>query len=120
MEPELIPWFAYHLVGLQRRLGWTRPRLERYQAGALANLRTSAVARSRFYREFHRGLARAPLRDLPVLDRSLLLERFDDIATDRRITLAAVQHHIETAEDGTREERTEELVAVFGRLLGRR
>ena len=30
------------------------------------------------------------------------------------------RHCVMTAEDGTREERTEELVAAFGRLLGRR
>ena len=29
------------------------------------------------------------------------------------------RHCVKTAEDGTREERTEELVAAFGRLLGR-
>lgn len=101
MEPELIVPFAYDLVRLQRRLGWTRARLERHQDRTLADLRAFAVSRSPFYREFHRGREAAPLGELPVLDRSLLLERFDDVTTDRRITRAGVQHHIETAEDGS-------------------
>lgn len=100
MEPELIPSFLVDLVRLQRRLGWSRERLVAYRAKALAQLRAFAVEHSPFYAESHRGLERAPLDALPILTRSTLLERFDDMVTDRRIRLADVLRHVETAPQG--------------------
>lgn len=101
LEPELIPSFLVDLVRLQRRLGWSRERLVAYRAKALAQLRAFSVERSPFYAEFHRGLERAPLGELPILTRSTLLERFDDIVTDRRIRLADVRRHMQTAREGS-------------------
>lgn len=100
MEPELIPTFLANLVRLRRQLNWDRARLERHQANALSELRAFAVARSPFYAEHHRDLAQAPLSALPALNRALLLDRFDEIVTDRRIRFADLQRHMETAPPG--------------------
>ena len=97
MEPKLVPAFLYGLVRLRRHDHWNAAQLAAHRARALARLRAHAVARSSFYRELHRGLETAPLEDLPTVTRSTLLERFDDIVTDRRIRLADVQRHFATA-----------------------
>jgi phenylacetate-CoA ligase len=76
---------------------WTRQELLARQAQALATLRAFALARSPFYREFHRGLEERPLAELPVLTKATLMERFDDLVTDRDVRLADVERHIGAA-----------------------
>ena len=83
-----------HLHGHRR---WTREELEAYQARALGELRSLAVSRSRFYRDFHRGLEDAPLTELPVLTKAKLMERFDELVTDSAIRLAEVERYLEGA-----------------------
>ena len=73
---------------------WTRERLLAHQARALAELRAFALARSPFYGEFHRGLADRPLDELPVLTKATLMERFDDLVTDREVRLRDVEAHL--------------------------
>ena len=72
----------------ERSCEWSRAQLQAHQARALAELRAFAIAKSPFYREFHRGLERQPLAALPILTKSQLMERFDELVTDRRIRLA--------------------------------
>jgi putative adenylate-forming enzyme len=79
---------------LRQHERWTRPQLEVFQAGALRELRDYAYAHSPFYREFHRGLADRPLQELPVLTKSLMVEHFDDLVTDRGIHLEDVRKHV--------------------------
>lgn len=86
----------------ERSCGWTRAQLERHQARSLAELRRVALARSPFYRKFHRGLERRDLQDLPILTKATLMERFDDLVTDRRIRLADVEAYL-------RQDRSEQL-----------
>lgn len=50
---------------------------------------------SPFYAEFHRGLGEAPLAELPVLTKGVMMERFDDLVTDRQIRLADVERYME-------------------------
>jgi len=73
---------------------WTRERLLAHQARALAKLRAFALARSPFFGEFHRGLADRPLDELPVLTKATLMERFDDLVTDREVRLRDVEAHL--------------------------
>jgi phenylacetate-CoA ligase len=101
MEPELVPSFLLHLVRLRRALKWSRPRLARHQATALAELRRHAVEHSPYYARVLRGLERAPLANLPTIDRTTLLEEFDEIATDRRVRLDDVRRHVESTPPGT-------------------
>ena len=90
---------AFSMVAAQRALGnqarWPADRLRSHRADALRELRAWAYARSPYYQRFHRGLQHRPLADLPVLTKEMLLDHFDAIVTDRRLTLAAVTAHLE-------------------------
>lgn len=82
---------------LHRHERWTREVLEAYQARALSELRSFAVARSPFYGDFHRGLEGAPLAELPVLTKARLMERFDELVTDSAVRIADVERYLESA-----------------------
>ena len=73
---------------------WTRDALLAHQSRALAELRAFAVARSPFYRELHQGLEAAPLDALPILTKATLMERFDELVTDRDVRLGEVEGHL--------------------------
>jgi phenylacetate-CoA ligase len=45
-------------------------------------LRQFAYEGSPFYRRFHHGLESAPLAELPVLTKAVLMDHFDEISTD--------------------------------------
>ncbi len=76
---------------------WTRHELEAFRAGQLAALRAYALEHSPFYREHHRGLADGPLAELPTLSKATLMERFDDLVTDREVRFADVEHYLAVA-----------------------
>jgi hypothetical protein len=59
---------------LRRRDRWSRAALVAHQDRALGRLRKYAYQRSRFYQDFHAGLASAPLSTLPVLTKQTLME----------------------------------------------
>lgn len=75
---------------------WNRARLEDHRREALAAVRAHAVAASPFYRELHKGLADAPLEALPIVTKTMLMGRFDELATDRAIRREAVEAHLAT------------------------
>ena len=79
---------------LRRHDTWSREELDGYQVGALAELRRHAYARSPFYRRFHAGRFDAPLSALPVLTKAELMERFEEVVTDREVGLAGVEEHL--------------------------
>ena len=79
---------------LKQQERWNRERLESYQCQALNRLREFVYARSPFYQRFHRGLYQAPLHELPVLTKSLLMENFDELVTDRKIHLDEIRAHL--------------------------
>jgi putative adenylate-forming enzyme len=85
------------LLGLRFRLGrrdgWNRAQIGAYQAEALRKLRKFVYARSPFYRQFHRGLTDRPLEALPVLDKSRMMDAFDDLVTDRDLRRADIEAH---------------------------
>ena len=81
---------------LRRRERWSRQQLEAHQAKSLRLLRTYAYAHSPFYRQFHQGLFDRPLHELPVLTKAAMMERFDELVTDRAIRLADVERHLVT------------------------
>jgi phenylacetate-CoA ligase len=73
---------------------WTREQLEAHQTQALRLVREYAYTYSPFYQRFHKGLYDAPLQDLPVLTKALLMEHFDDLVTDRAIHLQDVKAYV--------------------------
>lgn len=84
----------------ERRARFVRQRLLQHQQRELARLRRWAVERSAFYRRFHRGLHDQPLAALPVLHKSTVMEHFDQLVTDPRITLRQVHQHVASAAAG--------------------
>lgn len=101
------------------RLAWTTDELAAHRERALGALRAHAYAHSPLYRDFHRGYERAPLSELPVLTKAALMERFDEIVTDRSIRRAEVERYLETA-SATDRYRGRYRVAATGGTTGRR
>ena len=79
---------------LQVRERWTRQRLESYQTESLCRLRQYAYTHSPFYQQFHKRLYEAPLCDLPVLGKAMLMDHFDDLVTDRAVHLPEVKSYV--------------------------
>jgi phenylacetate-coenzyme A ligase PaaK-like adenylate-forming protein len=65
MDATLMARVLWWRRTLRRRERWTRDQLQAHQHRELAVLRAFATERSPFYRQFHRGLAGAPLSALP-------------------------------------------------------
>jgi phenylacetate-CoA ligase len=99
--------------------GWAREEVLAYQARRVAELRAFAFERSPFYRDLHRGFERAPLEDLPVVTKATLMERFDEVVTDREIHLVDVEAFSATA-SATDRFRDHYRVAATGGTTGRR
>jgi phenylacetate-CoA ligase len=94
MNAEVIArvlWFRRQLRGRER---WPRPRLDAHRSGALDRLRAHAYRHSPFYREFHGGLKNRPLSELPVLTKSVLMSRFDEVSTDRALHRANLEAYL--------------------------
>lgn len=96
-------------VRLRRRLrtgagraGWSPAQRGAWRASRLAELRRHAVGRSPFYRRHHGTDLTVPLSDLPPLTKEALVERFDDVVTDRRVRLRDVEAFVESHPGGAR------------------
>lgn len=77
MNIKMVVGLLSELRRLRVRNHWTRQQLESYQAGALRSLREYTYAHSPFYQQFHQGLYDAPLEELPVLTKAMLMEHFE-------------------------------------------
>src|SRR5450631_4871 len=86
----------------ERSCRWTSAKLRDHQARSLARLRSFATRASPFYRNFHRGLENAPLEQLPILTKPILMENFDDLVTDRRIRLIDAESFLAAREETKR------------------
>jgi phenylacetate-CoA ligase len=77
---------------------WPRERLEAYRRERLDELARHAAEHSPFWRE---RLPRGPVRleELPVMTKADLMDRFDDIVTDRRLRLSDLLVHLERIDD---------------------
>jgi len=94
MDIQIVLSVLAEMRQFRQRDHWTRQQVEAYQADTLRNLRDYAYAHSPFYERFHHGLTDAPLHELPVLTKALLMEHFDDLVTDRAIRLEEVKTHM--------------------------
>ena len=99
MSMSLVAQVLWLRRSLRRRERWSQTQLRAHQQGALADLRAFARARSPFYEQFHRGLEGAPLSELPVLTKALLMDNFDQLSTDRALRLADVQTYLQADGD---------------------
>lgn len=85
------------LIGHDR---WTGAELAAHQRRRLEEMVRHAAASSPFYREHYAGIGLGPdgpveLGQLPTVDKATVMDRFDDLVTDRRLTLAAVEAHLD-------------------------
>src|SRR6266496_2030105 len=94
MDMHIVLSVLAEMRRYRQRDHWTRQPLESYQADALRDLRAYAYVHSPFYQRFHQGLTDAPLEELPVLTKAMLMEHFDELVTDRAIRLEEVKEHM--------------------------
>jgi phenylacetate-CoA ligase len=90
---ELLPQQSAHL-------DWTAEELRRAQDRGLRRLVARAAEGSRWHHERLSGveipaLTADDLSGLPVMHKSELMGHFDDIVTDRRLTLDACERHVD-------------------------
>ena len=78
---------------------WTRQKLLDHQNHELKLLREYAYKKSPFYRKLHCGKFDAPLSDLPVVTKSQLMNEFDQVVTNPRMSLKEVEAHISKVKD---------------------
>jgi phenylacetate-CoA ligase len=80
---------------------WTVERLRAHQRERLLAIVRHAAANSPYYRECFAGIELSDALDLgalPRLDKATMLEHFDDLVTDRRLTLSGVEQHLSELE----------------------
>lgn len=76
---------------------WSFGRLRAHQRERLLAIVRHAATHSPYYRERFAGIELSDdldLAALPRLDKATMLEHFDDLVTDRRLTLAGVERHL--------------------------
>jgi phenylacetate-CoA ligase len=109
-QAELLARIPEHL----ERLSWGAERIEAAQRDGLRRLLAHAVAHSPFHRRRLAGIDMAgiepgDLASLPVMTKTDMMATIDDVFTDRRLTLAAIEQGL--AATGT------EPVPVLGRYM---
>lgn len=99
MRPLTIARVLRKRKELRTHETWTRAELAAHQSRSFEELRSFALAHSPFYRDWHKGLERAPLADLPVMTKATMMSHFDEIVTDRLIHLVDLQKYLEGLRD---------------------
>jgi phenylacetate-coenzyme A ligase PaaK-like adenylate-forming protein len=94
MDIQIVVSLLSEMRQFRARDQWTRRQLEAHQANALRLVREYVYAHSPFYQQFHKGLYDAPLQELPVLTKAMMMEQFDELVTDRAIRLEEVKAHM--------------------------
>jgi phenylacetate-CoA ligase len=80
-------------------LRWTPEELAAYQERRWRAVARIAAERAPYYRELYRGidLERAPLHELPPVEKARLMARFDEAVTDPALRLADLEAFLRTA-----------------------
>jgi phenylacetate-CoA ligase len=94
MDPNVLKELMSKFKQFQAQEYWSNEHLQAYQLQELQRLREFAYAHSPFYQKFHKGLFDAPLHELPVLTKSMLMDYFDELVTDRAIHLQGVKEFL--------------------------
>lgn len=92
-DRKLVDSRAAELIAHQ---AWSRERLRQFQDEKLREMLRRAVATSRFHRDRVGELVarQAPLSEFPAMTKSMLMENFDSIVTDSRVTRSVVERHL--------------------------
>ncbi|MGH8998106.1 MAG: hypothetical protein ACRDY7_01800 [Acidimicrobiia bacterium] len=91
--------FASGMPAHLDRLRWSPERIRMHQTERLRALLAAARGRSRFHRQRLEGVDPARfelelLASLPVMTKAVMMERFDDVVTDPRVTATAIDAHL--------------------------
>lgn len=91
--------FRAAAVAVKLRLhdGWTRQELEQYQRQQISRLVKHAVKRSPFYRKLYEDInpdEQVVLNKLPVINKSTMMDRFDQFLTCPELSLSDLQKHL--------------------------
>ncbi|MEM8780955.1 MAG: hypothetical protein AAGF26_19255, partial [Cyanobacteria bacterium P01_G01_bin.49] len=78
---------------------WHRSNLEKFQQDQLKLLVRHAVTHSPFYRSLYENhnidiSHEISLKNLPVVNKQLIMDNFDEVVTDRRLKLFDLQNHV--------------------------
>jgi putative adenylate-forming enzyme len=94
MNLGLIARILRKRAALRHHEQWSRGELTAHQDAAATALREHAMAHSRFYQRFHRGLEGRPLADLPILTKAQLMDSFDELVTDPEVRRVDVERYL--------------------------
>lgn len=92
---------------------WSRKEVKDNQERSLAVLRRHAILHSSFYKKLYHGLENAPLEQLPIVTKTMMMDHFDAFVTDKSIHIGDVRKHIEASNIGRFKGRYE-VVATSG------
>lgn len=100
LRERLIATFEGMLPEYLARIEWSAARLQEERSRALRALIEAAIRGSRWHPErlAHIDIARmthAEVEALPVMTKADLMEHFDEIVTDRRLSREACERHLE-------------------------
>jgi len=76
---------------------WSRQELMKHQQDGLSTLVRHAIRFSPFYKELYRNVKTENginLKDLPIINKAIMMDNFDTFVTDPRLKLQALQTHI--------------------------
>jgi phenylacetate-coenzyme A ligase PaaK-like adenylate-forming protein len=101
VRAELAPRVPQHV----ERLRWGADRLAAHQRDTLRALLSHALEHSLFHRRRLSGLdpdrfELADLRHLPTMNKAEMMAAFDDVVTDRRLSLRLVEDHLAKSASG--------------------
>ena len=113
------------LPGHVERLGWDGATLRSFQEHRLGQLLTTAIARSPFHARRLAGLdpqrcGLDNLASLPVMDKAEMMEHFDDVVTDRRLSRRVCEDAIAATQDQPRSIDGDFVVLASGGSSGAR
>lgn len=116
---------AVRLPTLLGRLNWDKARLAEHQRDRLRRLLACAAANSPFHARRLAGIDPdrfevADLPRLPVMTKAEMMSEFDDVVTDRQLSLQRVQEHLEASKTTARPVLGEYICLASGGSSGRR
>ena len=102
-----INMLLFHLAGkalkAKRRLKLTKPQIKEFQIAELRKLAKFAAENSSYYKkivtEKNINLEICVPEDFPILDKTILMENWDDIVTDKNVTKAKVTDFLNKSKD---------------------
>jgi phenylacetate-CoA ligase len=99
LDPAIV---ARRTTELAQHFTWDREQILAYQQKSLRDTLRHAASASPYYREKIGALvaADAPLSAFPIMNKTILMEEFDKLVTDPRLTRQLVEQHAGTPQAG--------------------